>query len=235
MTPAAPIYFLPLALHAHTSDVPAGDPAEPAPPIRTDEQYDPLAPRQIFLHRRIVNIGPDRLEIRPPKSTMVLPLIGLVGTSLLLAAVVVSIDSLPFLLLPIVLLASVIILPLSGITIVYAIFGANIVADREGQNVSIKQRFLGLGVGTTELIPFWKIREFVVEDVARAEQHATGAEPAHAIAQWDLALVKKSGKRIRLGGYNVPREHEEVGLDIVMDVAEAFAALSAAPLRGPIW
>lgn len=196
---------------------------------------DPLETRKLFLHRRIVTISPDRIEIRPPKSTMVLPAFGIVVMSTLLAAVVIWIDSLPFVLLPLVLLVSVVILPLSGITLVYAIFGANIVADRPGQNVSVKQRFLGLGVGTTELIPFWKIREFVVEDVARAQERPEGREPAHAIAQWDLGLVKKSGKRIRLGGYNVPREHEEAGLDIVMGVGEAFASLTAAPLRGPIW
>ena len=116
---------------------------------------------------------------------MLLPLVGSVLMSALLAAVVVWIDSLPFLILPLVLLASVVLLPLSGMTLVYAIFGANIVADRDGQNVSVKQRFLGLGVGTTELIPFWKIREFVVEDVARAQESASGRVPAHDIAQWD--------------------------------------------------
>ena len=196
---------------------------------------DPLAPRQVFLHRRIVTISPQRIEIRPPKSTMVLPLIAIVATSLSLAALVVWIDSLPFWLLPLILMASIIVVPLSGITLVYAIFGANIVADRAGQNVSVKQRFLGLGVGTTELIPFWKIREFVVEDVARAQQRAGREDPALEIAQWELTLVKKSGKRVRLGGYNVPRQYEEAGLDIVMDVAEAFATFADAPLRGPIW
>ncbi|PZC41950.1 MAG: hypothetical protein DK306_002445 [Chloroflexi bacterium] len=211
------------------------DPTTPVQPAGAEAPLDPLATRQLFLHRRIVTINPQRIEIRPPKSTMLLPAIGIIVMSTLLAAVVVWIDSLPFLLLPLVLLASVVILPLSGITLVYAIFGANIVADRQGQNVSVKQRFLGLGVGTTELIPFWKIREFVVQDVARAQPHAHGLEPAHDIAQWDLTLVKKSGKRIPLGGYNVPREHEEVGLDIVMGVGEAFAALSGAPLSGPIW
>ena len=196
---------------------------------------DPLARREVLLHRCIVTIAPDRIELRPPRSTVVLPLIGIALTSLLLAVLVVWTDALPFWTLPVILLVSVIVLPLSGITLVYAVVGANIVADRAGHNVSVKQRFLGLGVGTTELIPFWKIREFLVEDVARAQQHADGGEPAHDIAQWDLTLVKKSGKRIRLGGYNVPREREEEGLDRVMDVAEAFTALSEAPLRGPIW
>lgn len=215
----------------HTDRIGAADAAAlqgPAP-------ADPLACREVLLHRRIVKVTPERIEIRPPRSTIALPLIGLVVTSLLLAVLVVWTDALPFWTLPVILLVSVIVLPLSGITLVYAIFGANIVADRAGQNVSVKQRFLGLGVGTAELIPFWKIREFVVEDVARAQQHADGREPVHAIAQWDLALIKKSGKRLRLGGYNVPRAREEEGLDVVMDVAEALAALSAAPVRGPIW
>lgn len=222
-----------MALHADST--PKDDPPLTAPLAEPLPAADPLQARQLFLHRRIVTISPTRIEIRPPKSTMVLPAIGIVGMSTLLAAVVIWIDSLPFLLLPLVLLAAVVLLPLSGVTLVYAIFGANIVADRPGQNVSVKQRFLGLGVGTTELIPFWKIREFVVEDLGRAQPHAGGDEPAHDLAQWELTLVKKSGKRIRLGGYNVPREHEEDGLDIVMGVGEAFAALSGAPLSGPIW
>ena len=249
----APIYFPPMAVHADRPNPASPEPpqtgpsgadpsgrgaphAEAAPaadPTALDR--DPLTPRQLFLHRRIVYISPRRLEVRPPKSTMVLPLFGLVLISALLAAVVIWIDSLPFWLLPVVLLASVVLLPLSGITLVYAIFGASIVADRDGQNVSVKQRFLGLGVGTAELIPFWKIREFVVEDVGRAQERADGYEPAHDLAQWELTLVKKSGKRVSLCGYSVPREHEEVGLDIVMDVGEAFATFAGAPLRGPIW
>ena len=69
-----------------------------------------------------------------------------------------------------------------------------------------------------------------------ARSSGPGAKiPALEIAQWELTLVKKSGKRVRLGGYNVPRQYEEAGLDIVMDVAEAFATFADAPLRGPIW
>ena len=55
------------------------------------------------------------------------------------------------------------------------------------------------------------------------------------VAQWEIALIKKSGKRLPLGRYNVVRSEEEGGLAVVMDVAEAFAALTGAPIRGPIW
>lgn len=216
-------------------DSDAAEQSDPGAAAPDAAPADPLEPRQVLLHRRIVNITPERIEVRPPRSTMVMPLIGIVVTSLLLAVLVVWTDSLPFWSLPVILLVSVITLPLSGITLVYAIFGANIVADRAGHNVSVKQRFFGLGVGTADLVPFWKIREFLVEDVGRAQHHPGGDEPAHAFAQWDLTLVKKSGSRIRIGGYSVPRDREEEGLDLVWEVAEAFAAISDAPIRGPIW
>ena len=199
------------------------------------QRDDPLEPRRVLLHRAVVQIQPSRIEVGPPRSAIVAPATGFVVTVLLLVAILTWTESLPFFLLPVMLLIAVIVLPLSGLSFVYAVFGANVVVDRDGQNVSFKQRFLGLGVGTNELVPFWKIRELVVEDVARAQRHAVADEPALEIAQWQIMLVKKSGKRLLLVSYNVPRTREEEGLDIVMDVAEALAALSGAEIRGPIW
>lgn len=196
---------------------------------------EPLAPRTVFLHRRVVTITPDRIEIRPPRSAVVVPLLGVALTAGLLALLGTSVDSFPFWLMGILLLFAVVLLPLSGISLVYALLGANIVSDRGGQNVSMKQRFLGLGIGTNELIPFWKIRELLVEDEGREIARAGGAVPAEEIAQWQLVLVKKSGTRHVLGTVSTPRQHEEEGLQQIFEVAEAFSALTEAPIRGPIW
>ena len=195
----------------------------------------PLEPRTVFLHRRVVTINPRRIEIRPPRSAVIVPLLGVALTAGLLALLGTSVDSLPFWLLGIILLIAVLLLPLSGISLVYALMGANIVADRAGQNVSMKQRFLGLGIGTSELIPFWKVRELLIEDEGRAIARADGEIPAEEIAQWQLVLVKKSGTRRILGTVSAPRQHEEEGLRQIFEVAEAFAALTDAPIRGPIW
>jgi hypothetical protein len=196
---------------------------------------DPLERRDVLLHRRVAKIRPERIEIGPPRSAVVVPLIGLALTAILLAVIVTWTESLPFWVLPVMLFVAVLLLPMSGLTLVFAVFGAHVVVDRDGNNVSFKQQFLGLGVGTNELVPFWKIREFVVEDVARAQRHAEGDDPALDIAQWQITLVKKSGKRLELGSYNVSRSREEEGLDVVWDVAEALSAMSDAPIRGPIW
>ncbi len=202
---------------------------------RPEAVAEPLAERTRYLHRRVVRIAPGRIEIRPPRSAVVVPLLGVALTAGLLAVLVTSVDALPFWLLGLLLLFSVVLLPLSGISLVYALMGANIVADRGGQNVSMKQRFLGLGIGTNELIPFWKIRELLVEDEGRAISRADGELPPEEIAQWQLVLVKKSGTRHVLGSVSAPRQHEEDALQQIFEVAEAFAALTDAPIRGPIW
>lgn len=209
--------------------------AEPRALDRPEAVAEPLARRTVFLHRRVVTITPERIEIRPPRSAVVVPLLGVALTAGLLALMGTSVDSFPFWLMGILLLFAVVLLPLSGLSLVYALMGANIVADRGGQNVSMKQRFLGLGIGTNELIPFWKIRELLVEDEGREIARAGGAIPAEEIAQWQLVLVKKSGTRHVLGSVSAPRQHEEEGLQQIFEIAEAFSALTEAPIRGPIW
>ncbi len=206
-----------------------------ARPVEREALADPLAPRTLYLHRRVVKIRPERIEIRPPRSAVIMPALGVAVTAGLLALVGTSVDNLPFWSLPVILLVSVLLLPLSGISLVYALLGAHIVASGPGNNVSLKQRFLGLGIGSNELIPFWKIRELRIEDEGRAVARADVELPSQEVAQWQLILVKKSGARHTLGGLTVPREQEEEGLEIIMEAAEAFAALSGAPIRGPIW
>ena len=196
---------------------------------------DPLRSREILLHRQVVTITPGRVEMRPPRSLVVVPLVGVGATAALLVVLVQWAPSLPGWALPVLLLGAVVTLPFAGLGLVYALFGANVVVDRTGGAVTWKQGFLGMGVGTAELAPFAKIRELVVEDVGRAIHHADRVEPAHAFAQWELTLVKKSGRRLKMAGLSAPRRAEEEALDRVMEVAEACAALTGAPLRGPIW
>jgi hypothetical protein len=200
-----------------------------------DGSGDALAPREVLLHRRVVRISRDRIEVRRPGSLVIFPVFGVAITVFLLFTLVQWAGSLPFWTLPLLLISAVLALPISGLGLVYTVFGANVVADGDGQSVSWKQGFLGMGVGTTDLVPFWKIREFVVEDAGRAIRQPDNAQPAHAFAQWEITLVKKNGTRLRVGGFAVPRAYEEQGLDRVMDVAEAFSTLSGAPIRGPIW
>src|SRR5581483_1464547 len=107
----------------------------------------------------------------------------------------------------------------AGITLVYALFGANVVFDRAKQSGAWQQGFLGMGIGTTELVPFWKIAAIEV-----AESGAGAADAGRAteeFVQWEATLVKASGKRLRIAGMTVPRPFARGGFAEVRDLAAA--------------
>ena len=49
--------------------------------------------------------------------------------------------------------------------LVYSIAGAHIVIERAKQSAVLQQGYLGMGVGTQELIPFWKIDSIIVREL----------------------------------------------------------------------
>ena len=62
-------------------------------------------------------------------------------------------------------LAAIVIVPLSGLGLVYSIAGAHLVIDAEKQSAVLQQGYLGMGVGTQELVPFWKFEKVVVQEL----------------------------------------------------------------------
>ena len=73
-------------------------------------------------------------------------------------------SSLPLWALATLTLAAVIVVPVSGIGLVYSIAGAHLVVDRKKQSAVLQQGYLGMGVGTEELVPFWKFDHVAVRE-----------------------------------------------------------------------
>jgi hypothetical protein len=197
----------------------------------------PLPPpgetRQIVLHRRRARITHDTIDVRPARSALVPPLIGVVVGTLCIAGIVWGIEGggLPTVLLALLLLMALILVPLAGITFVYALFGANVIFDRAKQSGTWQQGFLGMGIGTTDLVPFWKIDHIVVAE-AGAPDGSTGRR-TEEFSQWEAVLVKQSGTRLTIAGMTVPRQFVRGGIGPVRDLAAAVAALTGAPLKLP--
>src|SRR6185503_18996526 len=99
-------------------------------------------------------------------------------------------------------------IPLSGIGFVYTVAGTDVVFEREKQSGVWQQGFLGMGVGTTELVPFWKIHEIRIEELTRERQQGQLQD----LAQLEIVLVKESGKRLRVGDVIVARSIVRAGL-----------------------
>lgn len=198
-------------------------------PPSSSSRSDP-GKRIVYLNRRVAFIEPHRINVRPALAAALLPLAGLLSGVGAFVAIVLWLGSLPFFVVVLLLVYAVLAIPLAGIGFVYTIAGANVVFEKEKQSGVWQQGFLGMGVGTTELVPFWKIDEIRIEETTGGQRWQGERED---VAQFEIVLIKVSGKRLRIGDIIVPRSFMRQGLADVRGVAEAIAEMTGKPLVAP--
>ena len=186
--------------------------------------------RIVYLNRRVAFIEPHRINVRPALAAALFPLMGLLSGAAAFAAIILWLGSLPFIVVVLLLLYAIMAIPLAGIGFVYTIAGANVVFEREKQSGVWQQGFLGMGVGTTELVPFWKIDEIRIEETTGGRRWQGEAED---LAQFEIVLMKVSGKRLKIGDIIVARSMMREGLGEVREVAAAIAEMTGKPLVAP--
>jgi hypothetical protein len=185
--------------------------------------------RIVYLDRRVAFIEPDRINVRPALAAALFPLFGLLLGIACFASIILWLDKIPFPVVVLLLFVAVIAIPFAGIGFVYAVAGANVVFERKKQSGVWQQGFLGMGVGTTELVPFWKIAEIRIEETTRQRQQGA----AQDLAQFEIVLIKVSGKRLKIGDVVVARSMVRHGLDDARAVASAIAQMTDKPLIAP--
>ncbi len=187
----------------------------------------PPARREIDLHRRVCVVKPDTIEIKPARSAAIAPLIGLFLAISAFVAVVLWLEQLPFVLTLLLMGAAIVLVPFSGMGFVYSVYGANVVIDRKKQTAIWQQGLLGMGVGTEELVPFAKIERLELAETTREPQEGVPQD----FAQYEILLLKTSGRRLPLGQVTVPRYMADDGLARAREVAQAIADLVEKPLH----
>jgi hypothetical protein len=184
--------------------------------------------RRIPLDRRVLVVREDRIDLRPERGAVLWPLIGLAIGLGLFAAVALFADSLSATVLAIMLIAGLVFAPLSAMGVIYSIIGAAVVVERMKQSVRFQQGVLGLGLGTYELVPFWKIEHIEVADFPLGDAPSHLPRPAFDLRAWDIVLVKTSGKRLSIA--QVVSANQEAlldeGFDRALDAAEAIAGMT---------
>ncbi|HTE84521.1 MAG TPA: hypothetical protein VK821_07295 [Dehalococcoidia bacterium] len=186
--------------------------------------------RRIELARRTCVIDADCIAIRPSPAALLPPFLGIVLGGLCFFLIVADVISwhgaLPFGLLAVLLAGALIMIPLSAMGLIYGAIGSSVLIDRRKQSVTWQQGLLGLGVGTRELVPFWKIEAIVV-----GEEGAQEGRPTEEIAQWEILLHKKSGDSLTLGRVSAARTLAAPSLARAVEVAQAVSDLTGAPLQ----
>ena len=183
----------------------------------------------VLLHRRIAVLRPGRIDVRPAQGAVFAPLLGfLIGIASALA-IWFGLGTLPLWLLGVLLVIAIVAIPLAGLGTVYALVGAHVVVDKAKQSATWQQGFLGMGVGTTELVPFWKIDRIIVEEAGVSE--SDDGQPTEEFAQWKIVLRKKSGMRLEIGVASGPQALRDEAFDRAWTVANAIAEMTGAPLE----
>lgn len=184
-----------------------------------------------MLHRSLAVIGDDVVEVRSARSTAWLPLVGL---ALVVAAgswIAVTAGTLPFWLMVALLVFCLLATPLSVMGLVSALLGADVVGDRRKGSVTFQQGFLGMGVGTRELVPFGRIARFEV--TVEGDQPDRWRGETDSFRQFALILEKDNGKRLLVARMPVPASRQEEGMDRILSTGQAFAALAGSRVDIP--
>jgi len=188
--------------------------------------------KRIPLDRRVCVVREGRIDLRPERGAIIGPAIGLAVSGALFASLVLFAEDLPLWLLAIMLLGAVTLTPFSAMGFVYSVIGAAVVVEKAKQSVRFQQGVMGLGLGTFELVPFWKIDRIEVEDCALGDTPPGRIRPPLDLRAWDIVLVKTSGKRLPIAQVISANSNDLVneGFDRALDAAEAIAALVEKPV-----
>ena len=188
--------------------------------------------RTIALDRRICVVREGRIDIRPSPGAVILPLAAMVVSIVCFVVIGLTINDLPVAALAALLIPNVLIFPLAAMGLVYSLIGAHVIIDRRKGSVTFQQGWIGLGLGTRELVPFEKVDHIALEETTLGEVESPWLAPLD-VRVWDIVLVKRSEKRLSIGMVVIPAEPDlaQEGLARARAAAEAIAALARSPLR----
>jgi hypothetical protein len=167
-------------------------------------------------------VTPGRIDVHPARSIVVLPLITLLLGLAAFPVIYFGGSSLSVELRFGLTLFALFLVPLSGLGVVYSIAGAHVVVERHKQSAVLQQGYLGMGVGTEELVPFWKMDKIVVEDTMPGDVE---------FAQYEVGILKLSGRQVAVGTVTTPRAAAAEGLSRAGEVAKLIADMAGVPLE----
>lgn len=183
---------------------------------------------RIALQRSVAIIREGSIAVQPARAQLVGALVELAIAGGAIVLIVALFDQLPLALLVVLLLLAVVIGPVGMLGVVYNVAGTSFLLERERGSARWQQGFLGMGIGTTEFVPFDRIARIEVRGDA-AERLASGER--QDVAQWAVLLVKDNGRELGIGTVVTPGALAAAGLERANRLAGAVAAMAGAPAQ----
>lgn len=186
---------------------------------------------EVLLHRSMAVIGPTKIEIKSARGTVILPLIGLLIAGGVGWFISTKGFSLPLWALVALLLLCMVTVPLSVMSLISSVVGADVIVDANKGSATWQQGYLGMGIGTKDFVPFTKIDHFEV--TVEGDQADRWRDQVDDLRQFALVLVKQNGKRLTLAQVPVPAYGQADGMDRTLAVGQAVAKLVGSTVTIP--
>lgn len=184
-----------------------------------------MAVERIALQRSFARITPDEVAVKPGRATLVAPLVQLALTAAAAWTIGTYINALPLWVLMVLFVFVLLSGPTAVLGVVYNVMGSAFVMERKKQTCRFQQGFLGLGLGTRELVPFDRIARIEVGGDFEAELASGDLQD---VVRWEIRLVKDNGRILPFASVLAARPMAEEALERANLVARATAEMCGA-------
>jgi len=144
-------------------------------------------------------------------------------------------NALPLWVLMFLLLFAIVAGPTAMLGFVYQVAGSAFLMERPKGTCRWQQGFLGLGLGTQELVPFPRIKRIEVRGDFEDELPSGDLQD---VVRWEIRVVKDNDRVLLVGVIATARSLAEDALERANDLGAALAEMSGAPLTLgalPVW
>lgn len=178
---------------------------------------------RLALHRTVAVLKPDSIAVRPSRAGWVGPLIQALLAAGAVWLIVRFINDLALWALAVLLIVAMISGPVAVLGLVYNVAGANFLVERRKGTARWQQGFLGLGLGTQDLVPFARIKHIEVD--SDAELRLSSGDRQDVI-RWVVRLVKDNDRAIEIASVMAPRPLAREGAERANLLADAVARMT---------
>ena len=185
---------------------------------------------RVALAGSVAVIRDGSIAIRQSRARLIGPAVEGAAAAAAVLAIVMLLEVLPLWALVLLLLVAMLLGPIAVLGLVYNVAGSAVLVEREKRSVRYQQGLLGLGLGTAELVPFWRI--------SRIELRGSDDEPLTSgekqdLVEWEVRLVKDNGRILPVASALAPRPLGGEALARASRLARALAEMTGSPVDAP--
>jgi hypothetical protein len=183
---------------------------------------------RIPLQRSVAVVRDDSISIRPGRAQLLGTAIQGAIAAGAVGLIVAFLDRLPLWLLMALLLVALLFGPVAVLGLVHNVYGSSFLIERRKQSARWQQGFLGLGIGTAELVPFDRIAH--IEVLGDFEDELSSGQQQDFV-QFDVSIVKDNERVLDVASVASPRSLVAGGRERANRLASHIGAMTGAEVR----